>query len=64
MYYERCIKRIREKTRLAIESLPNTAVGAQLDVLLSNYVDTFNDILLHEYTVKDVDLDKPNYGMF
>jgi len=58
MYYERCVKDIRDIMRDV------TSQYANKDMKLILIESMLSDILSHEYELEGVDTDKPNYGMF
>jgi len=58
MYYERCVKDMRDRMREVTSQYANKGMKLTLiESMLSN-------ILSHEYEPEGVDTDKHNYGMF
>lgn len=68
MYYEKCLKDIRDRWMQAKGMARGEVVekeDAEKIIQMSERMISFlDDVLSHAYELDGVDLDKPNYGMF
>lgn len=64
MYYEKCLKDLRELARDCHSGSGKPLDKEGLLSLFKSMEEDYSDILAAEYELEGVDLDKPNYGMW
>jgi len=64
MYYEKCLKDLRETVKDAYLGSGKTMNKKELIIVLRGIAHDVSWILQHEAQPDGVDLDKPNFGMF